>query len=96
MAQLSRRDRRNIFGLFALCALPLGVAGFFAYLEADPEIQLPPRPKLPDPNGFDLYLQAAKLTAQPVPPIDPSSDLDAHTLTASQRAQRYSRARREA
>ena len=94
MSRLSRREKRALFGLCALCAVPLGVAGLYAYLDADPSIQLPPRAVPPSPNGFDLYLQAAQLTAQPKPPIDLASDTNGE-ITVAQAAVRYSRMRRE-
>lgn len=96
MSKLSRREKRVLLGLCVISALPLGITGFFAFLEADPNIQIPPRPPMPSPNGFDLYVQAAKLTAQPNPPIDALSDVNAHTLTKAQSAERYNLARREA
>ena len=95
MPQLSRRERGKLVALLVICALPLGVAGYFSYLEADPHIQLPSRPAAPAPNGFDLYVQAANLSAQPIPAVDPSSDSNPPT-TAAKGALRYGRARREA
>ena len=95
MSNLSRREKRNTVALLLAGTVPLGIAGFFSYIEADPGIQLPPRAAPPYPNGFDLYVQAANLSAQPNPPVDPSSDPNPPT-SAAQGAIRYSRARREA
>ncbi len=95
MSKPSRREKRGIFALLFVGAIPLGIAGYLSYLDADPNIQIPPRTAPPSPNGFDLYVQAANLTAQPNPPVDASSDADSLSITAAQGAIRYGVARRE-
>lgn len=96
MSNLSRREKRGIFALLLVGAIPMGIAGYLSFLNLEPDIQIPARPKLPTPNGFDLYLQAAALTTQPNPPVDFSTDPNAGSITAAQGAIRYGRARREA
>ncbi len=96
MSKISRREKRSLIVLLILSAVPLGVAGLLAHFYADPNIQLPARAAPPAPNGFDLYVQAATQTGQPVPAIDASSDPDVNSISAAQAATRYSRARREA
>ena len=96
MAQLSPHEKRNIFALLFVGAIPLGIAGYLSYLDADPNVQLPPRAAPPHPNGFDLYVKAADLSAQPDPPIDPASDPNSPNITVAQGAIRYGRTRREA
>lgn len=96
MSKPSRREKRGIFALLVVGAIPLGIAGYLSYLDADPQIQLPPRAALPSPNGFDLYVQAANLSAQPNPPIDAASDGNSLNISAAQGAIRYGVARREA
>lgn len=93
---LTRRERRHLLGFVVAGAIPLAIAGMFTYLEADPHIQLPPRAAPPAPNGFDLYVQAADLSAQPNPPVDAASDANSPGVTNAQGAIRYGSARREA
>lgn len=96
MSQLSRRQKRGIFVLLAVGAIPLGIAGYLSFLNIEPDIPLPPRLTLPAPNGFDFYVQAAALTAQPNPPVDFATDPNSSNISAAAGAIRYGIARREA
>lgn len=96
MSHLSRREKRGIVALLIVGATPLGIAGYLSFLNIEPDIQIPARPPLPVSNGFDLYVQSAALTAQPNPPVDPSTDPHANEITAAKGAIRYGVLRRQA
>ncbi len=95
MPKPSRREKRGLFALLLIGAIPLGIAGYLSYLDIEPDIKIPPRAALPVPNGFDLYVQAAALTTQPNPPIDFSTDPNSGGISAAQGAIRYGVARRQ-
>ena len=96
MSKPTRREKRGIFALLFVGAIPLGIAAYLSFLNLEPDIQIPARAPLPSPNGFDLYVQAAALTAQPNPPVDAATDPNAASISARVGAIRYGRARREA
>ena len=86
--------RLLLFCLFVI-GLPLSVALFFGHINATPVVSIPPPPTLPKPNGYDLYVAAAKAMTRAKPEVDPISDKTALT-DPKVRAQRYSLARRTA
>ena len=96
MSHLSRREKRGLVLILLVGAIPLGIAGYLSFLNLEPDIQIPTRAPLPVPNGFDLYVQAAALTAQPNPPVDASTDRNAAGISAPVGSVRYGRARRQA
>lgn len=74
-------------------ALIAGGAWFYNRNRA-PEIPAPRA--MPVPNGFDLYVAAARAGVVAAPPVDEVNDPMAPRLSARQRAARYSPARRAA
>ena len=96
MSPISAPEKRSLVLMFAVCGLLFGVAGYLTYINADPGIRLPAQPKIPAPNGFDLYVAAAKFTGQPTPPTDPASDPNSASISAATGAVRYGLARRQA
>ncbi|RYX81960.1 hypothetical protein EON83_21710 [bacterium] len=56
--------------------------------------QIPPRPPLPSPNGFDAYVKATQAIVPANPPVDPIND--AKRPTPQQAATQYSPQRRRA
>lgn len=69
------RDNRRSFWLLTfttlVCAGALGGGVWISRRNAIPKIELEPLPPLPNPNGFDLYYQAARTIKQANPPVDP-------------------------
>ena len=76
-------------------ALPLTVGLFLNRINATPVVNIPPPPKAPKPNGFDLYVAAATATVRAKPEVDPASDTAVLT-DPKVRAQRYGLARKTA
>jgi hypothetical protein len=58
-------------------------------------LNIPPYPKLPDPNGYDLYVQSARSLKTATPPVDEINDRNPPTALKV-RTQQYSLARKEA
>ncbi|HEX8551614.1 MAG TPA: hypothetical protein VF681_08670 [Abditibacteriaceae bacterium] len=59
------------------------------------DTSVPPYPKVPNPNGFDLYVRAAKLIVPDKPHVDPVNDPELVT-DPKVRAKKYSLAKKEA
>lgn len=87
---------KKLFVLSALIiALPLGVGLFLNSINAPPKVNIPAYPQAPKPNGYDLYVAAAKAIVPATPPVDALLD-DLPPTNASARAKRYSLARKTA
>ena len=72
---MSRKKSRSVWLLTfttLVCAGALGGGVWIAKRNAIPKIELKPLPPLPNPNGFDLYYQAARAIRQANPPVDPN------------------------
>ena len=85
--------------LAAICtlafAIPLGVAALIGHINATPTIAATPPVKAPNPNGYDLYVRAARLIRTANPPVDASVD-GKRIQDPKVRAQRYSLQRKNA
>lgn len=79
-----------LFPSFLVVALATGARA----QDDKPFVFIAPHALAPSPNGFDLYLAAAKAVQQPKPPVDPAWDGDALDLSPAQKQERYSLARR--
>lgn len=93
-ALTSGEKKLFVFSAIVL-ALPLGIGLFFNRINATPVVSIPPYPKAPNPNGYDLYVAAANAIVRVVPEPDPTSDTDQIT-DPKVRATRYSLARKTA
>jgi hypothetical protein len=84
--------------LIAVSLLALGIIGggvlWRNYLNREPVLNIPPYPKLPNPNGFGLYVQAARSLKPATPPVDEINDSNPPT-DPTVRAKQYSLARKE-
>jgi hypothetical protein len=90
----SRGAKRMIVAsLLAFATLGAGF-GWRGYLNREPVVNIPPYPKLPSPNGYDLYVQAAHSIVPANPAVDEIDDRNVPT-DAIVRAQRYSLARKQ-
>ena len=79
---------------FAL-AIPLAVAAFIGHINATPVLDIPPYPKAPKTNGYDLYVAAANSIRTALPSAGVATDTQ--TVTDPKiAAQRYSLARKDA
>ena len=91
----SRSGKKLWISTISSLALLGATAAWRSYINADPQIVIPPYPSAPKPNGFDVYVKAASLIRQTAPyvdyPSDPSPPTDAKIL-----AQQYSLARKTA
>ncbi len=76
-------------------ALIGGTAVWRNAINADPQIVIPPYPKAPTPNGFDVYVKASKMIAQTRPYVDEVDDPKPPS-DPKVRAQQYSLANKEA
>ena len=79
-----------------ILAIPLGAALFINRINAAPTVAIPAYPTAPRPNGYDLYVAAARAIKPAVPNVDPINDSKANTLTGAARAAQYSLARKRA
>lgn len=90
------RSEKWLFAiLLPLMSLIIGVGSFNAYINRDPVVVIPTPVPTPQPNGFDLYVQAGLAIRTANPPVDPLRDWSGYKLTPSQKASRCSLARRE-
>ena len=84
--------------LAVICALalavPLGVAAFIGHINATPTIAATAPAKPPNPNGYDLYIQASNSIKEAKPSVDAILDLKPPT-DPKLRAQRYSWKRKD-
>ena len=93
--KLTRGEKK----LFAFCALvlllPLGIGAFFSHINAPPVVAIAPYPKAPQPNGYDLYVQAGTMIKAAKPPVGTANDPQLVT-DPKVAAQRYGLKRKEA
>ncbi len=88
----SRAEKRLVIG-GGLAVVLLGGLGF-ALTNNGNSSAIPPRAPMPQPNGFDLYVAAAKTMTRPNPPVDENSDRKKRT--PQEAAKFYTPARRAA
>ena len=93
--KLSAREKKFFVFCALAIALPLGVGVYVNRLNAASSAQIPPYPRAPKPNGYDLYVAVATAMTRATPNVDPNSDAKPPT-DAKARAARYSLARRNA
>jgi len=87
-----------------LCLLAVVPLGAIAYVSEDrdsePAWNIPPAASRPKPNGYDLYVAAAKATVRFTPEVDPASDVhapeDPDPLNSPYALKNYSLARQKA
>ena len=89
---LRRAEKQVLGGSFAL-ALLLGGLGWLV-AGANTSLPIAPAPAPPSPNGFDLYVAAARAIVPANPPVDPVNDSTIRTPT--QAALLYTSKRRSA
>ncbi len=97
MANMTKKPRSGKLLLstsFAL-AIIVGTSAWRRTLDADPQVPIPPYPKLPAPNGFDLYVRTAQMILTANPHVDEIDDASPPT-DPKIRAQKYSLANRRA
>ena len=84
--------------LAVICALalavPLGVAAFIGHINATPQIAATAPVVPPNPNGYDLYVQASNSIKEAKPSVDAILDLKPPT-DPKLRAQRYNWKRKD-
>jgi hypothetical protein len=82
-----------LVGLPILAAVAL--LGHYRWANRQPVVNFPPPIPAPSPNGFYLYLAAVNAIDPGKPPVDEIYDTQTFTLTAAQKAERYSPPRRQ-
>ena len=88
--------KKKILAFSALAlAIPLGGAIFLSRANAAPHISIPPYPKAPTPNGYNLYVAAAAAMNPANPTVDAGTDI-AYVPGSESLAQRYSLERKTA
>lgn len=90
---LSRTDKWLVAVLVVSGMVAAGAA-WRSYVNVVPVVNIPPYPVLPNPNGYDLFVQAGQSIVKVNPAVDETLD-GAPTDDAKIRAQRYSLARKE-
>lgn len=90
-----RAGKKLLLATSFAIALIGGTTAWRNYINADPQVVIPPYPTAPKPNGFDVYVKAAKMIVQTPPYVDYPSDPNSPT-DPKVRAQQYSLANKEA
>src|SRR5688572_30222996 len=87
--KITKAERRLIAVSAGAIALLSGMAFWRVSINAEPQVFIPTYPTAPTPNGYDVYLQAAKMIVPDFPHVDrvrdPNPPKDEKT-----RAQKYS------
>lgn len=92
---ISRGEKKLVAASLLAFAIVGGGYVWRTYLNREPDLSIPPYPTLPNPNGFDLYVQAAQSITPANPAVDEINDRNPPT-DPKVRAQQYSLARKEA
>ena len=75
--KITKAERRLLITSIGAIALLGGVALFRVSINAEPQVVIPSYPTAPNPNGYDVYVQAAKMIVQANPAVDRINDSNA-------------------
>jgi hypothetical protein len=92
---MKHSEKKLLLSVGLAFAILGGGFGWRSYLDREPVVNIPPHPKLPNPNGFDLYVKAAQSIVTANPAVDEINDTQ-NITDPKIRAQRYSLQRKEA
>ena len=90
-----RAGKKLLLATSFAIALIGGTAAWRSSINAEPQIVIPPYPKAPKPNGFNVYVKAAQMIVPANPPVDQAYD-ENPPADPKVRAQQYSLANKEA
>ncbi len=95
MKKITKAERRLVVASVGAISLLGGVALFRMSINATPQVVIAPYPTAPVPNGYDVYVKAAKMIVPANPAVDRINDSNPPTDEKAQ-TQKYSLANKEA